>query len=116
MARQNDNFEERLERLGSGEHRAQFDSKVRSLITDGVATIVPRKVESEEQVARLLSLMEDLAKRMDVLDRKNRNIAEEMRVRERRERRRRLSIGLVAAVLAWLTVGAWIKTRIDAPA
>src|SRR4051794_2789179 len=96
MARQNDHFEDRLERLGSGEHRAQFDSKVRSLITDRVATILPRKTESDEQMARLLSLMEDLAKRMDLLDRKNRNIAEELRDRERRDRRWRLAVGVVA--------------------
>jgi uncharacterized membrane protein YgaE (UPF0421/DUF939 family) len=115
MARQNDQFEDRLERLGSGEHRAQFDSKIRSLITDGAATIVPRKPESEEQVARLLSLMEDLAKRMDLLDRKNRNIAEENRVRDRRDRRRRLSIGVVAAVLMLLAIGGWVKSRINDP-
>jgi hypothetical protein len=113
MVRQNDHFEDRLERLGSGEHRAQFDSKVRSLITDNVATIVPRKPESDEQFARLLSLMEDLARRMDVLDRKNRNVAEELRARDRRARRR-LSIGIVLAVLVLLAVGGWVKTRIDA--
>jgi uncharacterized membrane protein YgaE (UPF0421/DUF939 family) len=116
MARLADHFEDRLDRLGSGEQRALFDSKVRSLITDSVATLVPRKPESDEQVARLLSLMEDLAKRMDLLDRKNRNIAEEMRVRDRRERRRRLSIGLVAAALVLLGVGGWVKSRIDASA
>jgi hypothetical protein len=116
MARQYDHFEDRLERLGSGEHRAQFDSKVRALITDRVATIVPRKTESDEQMARLLSLMEDLAKRMDVLDRKNRNIAEELRVRDRRDRRRRLAIGLVVAALGLLGVGGWVKARIEAHA
>jgi len=116
MARQTDHFEDRLARLGSGDHRAQFDSKVRSLITDSVAAIVPRKPDSDEQIGRLLSLMEDLAKRMDVLDRKNRNLAEELRVRERRERRRRLSIGLVAAALVVLGVGGWVKSRIDAVA
>jgi len=114
MARQNDQFEDRLERLGSGEHRAQFDSKVRSLITDRVATILPRKSESHEQMARLLSLMEDLAKRMDLLDRKNRNIAEELRDRERRERRWRLSIGALAFALVLVGLGGWVKTQIDA--
>ena len=114
MARQDDHFKDRLDRLGSGEHRAQFDSKVRSLITDGVATIAPRKPDFDEQVGRLLSLMEDLARRMDVLDRKNRSIAEELRVRERRDRRRRLTLG-IAAALMFLTVGGWAKARFDAP-
>ena len=50
MARQYDAFEDRLERLELvGEHRAQFDSKVRCLKTDGVAAITPRKPDSEEQ-------------------------------------------------------------------
>jgi hypothetical protein len=113
MARLADHFEDRLDRLGSGEHRALFDSKVRSLITDSATPLVPRKPESDEQIARLLSLMGDLAKRMDLLDRRHRNLAEAMRLREHRERRRR-SIGLVAIALLLLAVGGWVKSRMDA--
>jgi hypothetical protein len=113
MARLAGHFEDRLDRLGSGDHRAQFDSKVRSLITDSVATLVPRKPESDEQAAGLLSLMGDLAKRMDLLDRKHRNLAEEMRFRKRRDRRRR-TIGLVVAAFLLLAAGGWVKSRIDA--
>jgi hypothetical protein len=91
-----------------------IDSKVPSLITDSVTTLVPRKPESDEHVARLLSLMGDLVKRMDLLDRRHRNLAEEMRLRERRERRRR-PIGLLAAASLLLAVGGWVKSRIDAP-
>ena len=115
MVRQNDNFEDRLHRLGSGDHRAQFDSKVRALIDDSVATIVPRKPEAEDQVTRLLSLMEDLAKRMDLLDRRNRSIAEDIRNRDRLMRRRTLSIGAVVVGVGLLAVGGWVKARMDAP-
>jgi uncharacterized membrane protein YcjF (UPF0283 family) len=116
MARHRDGFEDRLERLElEEEHRAEFDSKVRSLKTDSSSTITPGEPETDEHMVRLVSLMEDLAKRLDVHDRKYRTLAEVSRRRESRDRRWRRSIAAAAAVLVCLAIGGWARARFDTP-
>jgi hypothetical protein len=116
MARQFDSLEDRLEELESGEHRAQFDSRIRSLIGGTGDQTPSHRTGAEEQVGRLLSLMEDLARRMDVIDRKNRNLSAELRHRDRLDRRRRHAIAAAAALFVLLGVGGWAGARMNTPA
>ncbi len=112
MLRQDEVLEGRLEQLEESTGRAKFDSKVRALKIDSTETPLPTGEDGIEPIGRILSLMEDLARRMDGLERKNRILMEGFRHREWRRRRGWAMIAAVVALAGLIGSGIWIKGRL----
>jgi hypothetical protein len=91
--------EDRLHRVEQEVRRVKFDSRIRSWRTSDDVSAESRLRETENQDDRLVGLMEVLAERITGLDRKTRNLTEEMRRRDRRDRR------IVLVVAAIMFVG-----------
>jgi hypothetical protein len=91
--------EDRLPRVEQEVRRVKFDSRIRSWRTSDDVAAESRPGETENQIDRLVGLMEVLAERITGLDRKTRNLTEEMRRRSRRDR------GMLVVVAAIVFVG-----------
>jgi hypothetical protein len=114
MALQSDAIKDRLEALKLDDRRVMFDSKLRAfqdskppeLAGDRVSKLT-WKTEQENPLNQVVSLLEDLSRRIDGLEKKDRALADEIRQRGRRDQRRRSYFyagGLAASgflVLGW---------------
>lgn len=114
MALQVDPIEDRIEGLKSDELRMMFDSKVRAFrrqqeapkVVEGRSTKPGRRTEDGHQIDQVVSLLEELARRLDGIDRKARSLAEENRKREHRDRSRRaIATAIGLAILGVMALG-----------
>lgn len=103
----NEYSEDRLHQVEQDVRRAKFDSRIRTLKTECPIPTDNRPRETDEQVDRLVGLLEVLAERVTGLDRKTRNLTEELRLKDRRDRKR-LIIGSVIVLAALLLVGSGV--------
>jgi hypothetical protein len=106
MALQSDAIETRLEGLKQDDRRLMFDSKLRAFRMDSKtpsiagnrASRLTRNSEGSYQVDQMIALLEELSRRIDGLEKKDRALAEEIRHQARQEQRRR-SLASAAVVL-----------------
>ena len=115
MSLELDAIESRLEELRQDDRRSACDSKIRAFRsrseaprTAGDRVLKPMpKVVVDDAIERMVSILEDLARRIDALERKDRDLADEIRRRGKQDRRRRVMylVGGLAttavAVLGW---------------
>jgi hypothetical protein len=105
MALQSDAIESRLEGLRLDGRRAMYDSKLRTSRRDGnshipanhLAPSPARNVEPDEPIDQVLVMLEELSRRIDGLEKNNRNLGHEIRHRGRQDRRWR-STSLLGAL------------------
>ena len=110
MGLQKDAIDSRLEGLKLDDHRSSYDDKLRAVRREGKppAGASPTVVggdEPIEPIERAILLLEDLTRRIDNLEKKNRNLGDELRHRGREDRmwqKVSLAIGLVVAVMLYL--------------
>jgi hypothetical protein len=115
MALESDAIESRLEGLRQDDRRSAFDSKIRAFRFDsepprtaGDRVHKPNpKVVAEEAIDRMVSLLEDLSRRIDGLERKDRALADEIRRRARHDRRRRAVWMVGGLALTGFVVLGW---------
>jgi hypothetical protein len=98
MALQTDAIESRLEGLKQDDRRMMFDSKIRAFRLDSKAPALAGsratkaargKPDPQLPVEQMISLLEELSRRIDGLERKDRALGEEIRRRARQDHRRR---------------------------
>jgi hypothetical protein len=98
MALQTDAIENRLEGLKQDDRRMMFDSKIRAFRLDSktpaltgsrASKAVRGKTDPQLPIEQMISLLEELSRRIDGLERKDRALSEEIRRRARQDRRRR---------------------------
>jgi hypothetical protein len=115
MALQSDAIQNRLDGLKQDDRRSTFDSQLRSIRQDSQsrATVedrgskMARRPEAESSVDQMIGLLEELSRRIDGLEKKNRSLSEEIRHRARRDRRWR-SITLAGGLaVSGLLVAGW---------
>ena len=101
MALQVEAIESRLEGLKQDDRRMMFDSQLRAFRMDGKAqgmagnrtSKLAGKSEPAYPVERMISLLEELSRRIDGLEKKDRALADEIRQRARKDHYRRTIIG-----------------------
>jgi hypothetical protein len=107
MGQQADAIENRLEGLKQDDRRMMFDSKIRAFRLDSkgpvlsgsrAAKVVRGQGDSSVPIEPILSLLEELSRRIDGLERKDRALGGEIRRRARQDDRRR-SIIVVGGLL-----------------
>jgi hypothetical protein len=110
MALQSNAIESRLEGLRLDERRTMFDSKLRAFRLDSKSQAMAghrtsktaRKLELDRPIDQVITLMEELSSRIDGLEKKYKDLGDEIRFRGRRDRRWRsmsLAVGVIAAGL-----------------
>jgi hypothetical protein len=120
MALQSEAIDNRLEELEQDDRRVTFGSKLRAFRLDGRAKVLSgtrtsrmsRKHEGEYPIDQMVALLEDLSRRIDGLEKKDRALGDEIRLRAHQDRQRR-SVRLVSEV-AGLTIfiACWVMKLI----
>ena len=108
MALQREAIENRLEGLKQDDRRMMFDSKLRAFRLDSKSAVLNgdrpskllRKTEPESSIEHMVALLEELSRRIDRLERKDRAITEKLRQRSHRDHIRRTVVGVVGLGLA----------------
>lgn len=113
MSWQKQTHEKRLDRFEQRLLSVKFDSKIITCRSRAVESRVSGAGEGEDkdQNDSILSLIEDLARRIDGLERMTTNLSEELLLENRQIQRMR-SLGTIASVLflsSMLIAGAWVK-------
>jgi hypothetical protein len=103
--------EDRLEQVEQGVRRAKFDSQIRTIRIEGPVAIEKGPREADGQVDRLVGLMEVLAERITGLDRKTRSLTEDLRLRERGDRKRFLVAAVVFSLGLLVVAGIAVAGR-----
>jgi hypothetical protein len=113
MALQTDAIENRLEGLKQDDRRMMFDSKIRAFRLDSkghvpngnrASKMARDKAEPSLPIEQIISLLEELSRRIDGLERKDRALGDEIRRRARQDQRRRsmiMAVGLLAGAAAY---------------
>lgn len=119
MALHSEAIESRLESLKLDNRRIRFDSKLQAFRRDSKATTLSdsqptkqqaKRPEADSSIENMITLLEALSQRIDGLERKDRALVEEMRLRARRDQiRRRLVAGFGMAFGAVL-FACWLKS------
>lgn len=114
MALQSDAIESRLEELKLDDRRMLYDTKLRAFRREGksqstagahAAKKVTAEPEPGQPIDQVILMLEDLSRRIDGLEQKNRNLGHEIRHRGRQDRRWRsvsLASGLAFSVFLYL--------------
>jgi hypothetical protein len=116
MALQAEAIESRLEGLKQDDRRITFDSKLRAFQHDSKAPLLPgnpaskmmRKSAADYPVDQMISLLEELSRRIDGLERKDRALAEEIRHRARRDQVRRSVVTAGGLAFAMIFAACWL--------
>jgi hypothetical protein len=116
MALQAEAIESRLEGLKLEDRRKAFDSQIRAIRMDSNPPQVAgncnskatRKAEPEAQLGQVISLLEELSRRIDGLEKKDRGLADEIRKRARQDRRRRSVYYVGGLAVSGLLVVGWV--------
>ena len=115
MALQVEAIESRLEGLKQDDRRMMFDSQIRAFrmdtkapgMSENRASKLARKAEPEYPVERMISLLEELSRRIDGLEKKDRAIADDIRQRARKDQRRRQVVLAGGFVVAAFFAANW---------
>ncbi len=117
MALQTDAIESRLEGLKQDDRRMMFDSKLRAFRLDSKAPAVtgsrnskPARGRTDPQypVEQVISLLEELSRRIDGLERKDRALGDEIRKRDRQDRRRRSILATCGGLVGTAILTCWM--------
>jgi hypothetical protein len=117
MALQTDAIESRLEGLKQDDRRMMFDSKLRAFRLDSKAQAVggsraakmPRnRTDPQYPVEQIISLLEDLSRRIDGLERKDRALADEIRRKARQDRNLRSILVVTGFIASATMVACWV--------
>lgn len=118
MALQSDAIASRLEGLKVDDRRKVFDSQIRAIRMDSKITPElgaravkpPAKPSSEETIDQVVLLLEELSRRIDGLEKKDRALADEIRQRAKADRKRRsITMGGGAAVAGLAFLGWMLR-------
>jgi hypothetical protein len=117
MALQTDAIESRLEGLKQDDRRMMFDSKLRAFRLDSKTAAVSGSRASKSSrgrtdppypVDQVISLLEELSRRIDGLERKDRALADEIRKRARQDQKRRSVIAAVGVTSGVVLFACWM--------
>lgn len=115
MSLELDAIESRLEGLRQDDRRSAFDSKIRAFRieseaprTAGDRVLKPIfKVAANEYIDRMVSILEDLSRRIDGLERNDRVLADEIRRRAKQDLRRRVIYSVSGLASTALVALGW---------
>ena len=118
MALQSQAIDSRLEGLKLDDRRIMFDSQLRAVRMDnkpqaansaptGLSNVA-KKPELDQPIDRVITLLEDLALRLDGLEKKHRHLNDEIRQRSQRDRRWRSVFVVGGLSVAGLLVVRWV--------
>jgi hypothetical protein len=129
MDLQSESIDCRLEGLKQDDQRMMFDSQLRAFRRDG-ESLIPRghralkpvrSSEEEYPVDQVVALLEELSRRIDGLEKKDRALADEIRRRARIDQCRRrivmateltgLAIFVTSWAMGWLDHGLGLRDR-----
>ena len=116
MALQTEAIDNRLEGLKQDDRRMIFDSKLRAFQMDSKAPLLAgnraaklsRKAEPEYPVDQMVALLEELSRRIDGLEKKDRSLADEIRRRARQDRRWRSILTACGLAGSAFLVANWV--------
>lgn len=118
MGLQTDAIETRLEGLKQEDRRMMFDSKLRAFRLDSKAQAMtgsragksPRsRVETPAYpVEQVIALLEELSRRIDGLERKDRALADEIRKQARKDHRRRSIVAIGGGICGAFLFTCWM--------
>ncbi len=117
MALQTDAIESRLEGLKQDDRRMMFDSKLRAFRLDSKAPVLsgsraakPGRSRTDPQypVEQIISLIEELSRRIDGLERKDRALSDEIRKRARQDKRQRAIVSATGLVFGSAAFACWM--------
>jgi hypothetical protein len=129
MDLENESIDCRLEELKQDDRRMMFDSQLRAFREDNQPRIRPgnraskpsRTSQDEYPVDQVVSLLEELSRRIDGLEKKDRALADEIRRRARIDQCRRrivmateltgLAIFIACWAMGWLDHGLGLSQR-----
>ena len=117
MSWQKETHEKRLDRFEQRLLGAQFDSKIVTCRSRAGESRGPGAGEVEDGDDPFLSLIEDLARRIDGLERMTTNLSEELLLGNRRIHRMRSLCALASVLIlsCGLLAGAWVKYTVESP-
>jgi hypothetical protein len=111
MSWQKETHEKRLERFEQRLLSAQFDSKIVTCRSKAVESRVSGAGDDEDGDIPLLSLIEELARRIDGLERMTTNLSDELLLTSRRvhQMRSRFAVASLLLLSCGLLAGVWLK-------
>lgn len=109
--------EKRLDRFEQRLLSAQFDSQIVTCRSRAVESRNTGTGEDEDGDYPLLSLIEELARRIDGLERMTTNLADELLLGNQRSHRMRsqCAIAFLLLLSCGLLAGAWVKNAVNPP-
>jgi hypothetical protein len=118
MGLQSEAIESRLEGLKLDDRRMMFDSKLRAFRRESKSQATAANLASKpdgldepgQSMGQVILLLEDLSRRIEGLEKKNRGLGEEIRHRGREDRRwRSVSLAGGLAISAFLYLGGLLR-------
>ncbi len=115
MALRGDSIESRLEELMQDERRTTFDNQLRAFRRDDKGLALDgsrvsrqaRRHDGESPVDQMVALIEELSRRIEGLEMKDRALADEMRQRARNDQRSRKLVMATEVTCLTIFIACW---------
>jgi len=118
MALKSEAIGSRLEDLTLDDRRMMFDSQLRAFRMDSQPPVSPvagnrvangvRPPEAEPAVDRVITLLEELSRRIEGIEKKHRHLSDEIRQRTRKDRQRRSICAIGGVAIAGFFAANWM--------
>src|SRR5258707_1372635 len=120
MGLQTEAIDNRLEGLEQADRRVTFDTKLRAFRLDDKEDAISgnrtakaaRMTEGQYPVDQVVALIEALSRMIDGLEKKDRALGEEIRLRARQDRRRRSAVLAVEIIGVSIFIALWMMNLI----